>query len=392
MEYQNITTVNSIHNVTLLRNGYAILGVLGRGTFGVVYKVMWTYTRAIFAAKVVNKRAMEHMSQRWNTDADEVAICMRLLDAARQGAAIGVNSENVVQVHNVFYDQENYYIVMEYLNGQTLFDLIKNNYRNGLCDAGPKAVQMCAWSILSGIRYLKRLNIVHRDIKPTNVFISERGPGDTVVKLIDLGLGIILDDYSTSLMSSYVCTPLYAYPDLEDRLPYNSKCDLWCAGMTIYFMATGRELVSEKSRKYKEEKKIIRIRCQFGNYTFKRIKDKGLERVLNKLLCPNGLSVEEIMADPWFDGCTVPRNSPTTPKFVCTQTPTVVYVTPSWYQSTQGFTSVPTATGGTNNQVQIVQNSVTNTTTTTTTTTLMPSITVPTSVVHVVPNYAPNVI
>ena len=319
--------------------GLFVEGIIGKGSYGTVFKC--SSNGRHYAVKAESFLKARHNSQRLYQHLDECNICMRLLDAARQGAAIGVNSENVVQVHNVFYDQENYYIVMEYLNGQTLFDLIKNNYRNGLCDAGPKAVQMCAWSILSGIRYLKRLNIVHRDIKPTNVFISERGPGDTVVKLIDLGLGIILDDYSTSLMSSLVGTRHYAIPAIEDGTPYTSKCDLWCAGMTIYFMATGRELVPDDDALCKQEKKVIWDTCGAPGYRFRYITDLGLNRILQKLLSSTATNVEEIMADPWFDGCTVPRNPPqpqsTAPTVTHTRPTAAAAATTTTRRATRGF-------------------------------------------------------
>lgn len=237
----------------------------------------------------------------------EYGICSRLLQARFQarGASTPVNSENVVQIHEVFFDLENYYVAMECLRGQTVSSLIKNVYPNGLCALGGNVVKMCAWSILSGIRYLKQFNIVHRDIKPSNVFVSARGPRDTVVKLIDMGLGTIVADYKTSSMLSYVCTPFYALPEIEDNLPYTSRCDLWSAGMTIYYMATGRNLVLDQSPSYKEDKKRIRTECRFERYKFPGIEDEGLNRILSLLLAPGNKDVEDIMADPWFDGCTV---------------------------------------------------------------------------------------
>ena len=297
--------INPLHVMTLDYRGYTITGILGSGMFGVVYRAFDSKTQKEYAVKAVPLRSM--CNPRMPVLA-EYEICSRLLRARFQdgGVSTPVNPENVVQMHEVFYDHENYYVAMECLRGQTVSSLIRNDYPNGLSALGGNVVKMCAWSVLSGIRYLKQFNIVHRDIKPSNVFVCARGPQDTVVKLIDMGLGTIVPDYKTSSMSSYVCTPFYALPEIEDNLPYTSRCDLWSAGMTIYYMATGRNLVSEKSPSYREDKKRVRTECRFERYIFPGIEDEGLCRILRLLLAPGTKDVEDIMRDPWFDGCTVP--------------------------------------------------------------------------------------
>jgi len=92
------------------------------------------------------------------------------------------------------------------------------------------------WSheIINGIYYLHDKRIMHRDIKPNNIFLTK----DARIKIGDFGISRVFDDESTSIASTYLGTFKYMSPQVKNHLDYTYKADCWSIGCTLYELIT----------------------------------------------------------------------------------------------------------------------------------------------------------
>jgi serine/threonine-protein kinase len=125
------------------------------------------------------------------------------------------------------------YIVMEYVKGQTLRDIIKANGPLSQRDA-----EQVMLGVLGALEYSHRVGIIHRDIKPGNIMISEQG----MVKVMDYGIARALDDSVATMTQSQgaVGTAQYLSPEQARGESVDMRSDLYSAGCVLYEMLTGR--------------------------------------------------------------------------------------------------------------------------------------------------------
>jgi serine/threonine-protein kinase len=125
------------------------------------------------------------------------------------------------------------YLVMEYVKGQTLRDILKANGALSQHDAEQVMI-----GVLNALEYSHRMGIVHRDIKPGNIMISDQG----VVKVMDFGIARALDDSAATMTQSQgvVGTAQYLSPEQARGENVDMRSDLYSAGCVLYEMLTGR--------------------------------------------------------------------------------------------------------------------------------------------------------
>ncbi len=138
--------------------------------------------------------------------------------------------ENLVSIYEFLYTNRNYYLVMEYVDGEDLRTLI-----DYLAPFPPHVAAMITLDIARALEYTHNRNIIHRDIKPSNILISYEGD----VKLIDFG--VAKDDVSTrlTLTGMIVGTPAYMSPEQANGEPLSVQSDLFSLGILLYEMLTG---------------------------------------------------------------------------------------------------------------------------------------------------------
>ena len=139
--------------------------------------------------------------------------------------------ESVVNEHGM--TERLPYLVMEYVKGQTLRDIIKANGPLSQRDA-----EQVMLGVLGALEYSHRMGIIHRDIKPGNIMISEQG----VVKVMDFGIARALDDSAATMTQSQgvVGTAQYLSPEQARGETVDMRSDLYSAGCVLYEMLTGR--------------------------------------------------------------------------------------------------------------------------------------------------------
>lgn len=133
---------------------------------------------------------------------------------------------NIVGYRESFQESNSLYIVMEYLDWG---DLEKKIEQRGISKFPEKEVLFIFVQILSAITYLHRRNILHRDIKPQNIFLASSG----IVKLGDFGVAKALNS-GFDLAKTVIGTPFYLAPEIWDSRPYNCAADIWSLGALLY--------------------------------------------------------------------------------------------------------------------------------------------------------------
>ena len=191
---------------------------LGKGVFGSVVVVKRKQDNEIYAMKRVkisglSKRELENSF-------NEVRLLASL------------NHKNVIGYREAFYDQNSntLNIVMEYADDGDLSTKIKNSLRDK-CYFDEYTIWTTLIQILEGLKYLHNSDIIHRDLKSANIFLTKKG----IIKIGDLNVSKII---GKNMAITQTGTPYYASPEVWNDNPYDYKCDIWSAGCIIYEMAS----------------------------------------------------------------------------------------------------------------------------------------------------------
>jgi serine/threonine protein kinase len=212
---------------TLIRGKYRILATLGKGGMGIVYKAQHITLEEFRALKVMFPQL-----------AAEPKFRQRFLREARETRKLR-NNPHVVAIEDQEQAEDgSLYIVMEYVNGVSLRDLL----RAARGPLPPAQAFKIARGMAEGLQAAHALGIVHRDIKPDNILIARDAAGREVTKVADFGI-MALKESSTALSSGPLLTAPYAAPEQwkgESSKQLDGRTDLYALGMTLYEMLTGR--------------------------------------------------------------------------------------------------------------------------------------------------------
>jgi eukaryotic-like serine/threonine-protein kinase len=222
---------------TTVAEAYRIDGVLGTGSMGVVYRAEQVALGRLVALKVIGESA------------DDETTRARFRREAR--AASQLNHRNVVQVYDFGQLPGGQpYLAMELLKGQTLEQLIENEFPLPLA-----RVIRIEIDILEALQAAHDLGILHRDLKPANVFISELNNDEEVAKVLDFGIATAMDSTLTGTQTwaplteaGFVCgTPAFMSPEQVQGFPLDQRSDLFSAAGLLYQMMTRERPFKGKS-------------------------------------------------------------------------------------------------------------------------------------------------
>jgi tRNA A-37 threonylcarbamoyl transferase component Bud32 len=208
--------------------GCRIDAMLGRGAMGAVYKAQQLRLDRVVAVKVIRPELMvdPRMLKRFEIEA-------RLVGR--------FNSPHVVMVHDVGFEQGVHYLVMEFVQGKNLREHTKllAGGRLPAAEAIPLLRQAC-----KGLEEAQRLGVLHRDVKPDNLMLTDRG----VLKIADFGIAKPThEDFSMTLTSELIGTPLYMSPEQCQAVELDFRSDMYSLGATFYYLLTGEPPVRASS-------------------------------------------------------------------------------------------------------------------------------------------------
>ena len=196
---------------------FEIIKALGKGSYGTVYTVKSRLDSNIY---VMKKMELNHLKESQQRE------CYREVSILRK-----VSHPNIIKYYASFLENESLCIIMEYAELGDLYTLIKH-YKRHRKYFDELLLWRISYEILTGLEYLHSKNIIHRDIKCLNLFLSK----DHHVKIGDLGVSTI--SALGGMHCTRVGTPLYLSPELVKQIPYDYKTDIWSFGCSLYHLAS----------------------------------------------------------------------------------------------------------------------------------------------------------
>jgi serine/threonine-protein kinase len=201
---------------------YKIIGLLARGGMGAVYKAVHPTLNRTVILKKLTVRGNPQFIERFKREAKIM---------------MDFKHDNIVTVYDHFKEGNSYYIVLEYVDGFSLDELIKRER------ALPSVLAMYIFlEICEALKYAHDTGVIHRDIKPANVLISRSGQ----VKLVDFGIAAYEEEEEGSeALTAHgmtLGTPSYMPPEqFEDTKSVDKCADIYAMGVVLYEMVTGKK-------------------------------------------------------------------------------------------------------------------------------------------------------
>lgn len=202
----------------MLNNRYEVLEKVGNGGMATVYKAKCHILNRYVAIKI--------LKDEFTTDSEFI----KKFNTEAQSAA-GLNHPNIVSVFDVCNEDNLYYIVMELIQGKTLKEIIVEDGRLSWKWSVNIAIQ-----IASALEAAHKNNIVHRDIKPHNIIITEDG----IAKVTDFGIAKAVSNSTITAFGTTIGSVHYFSPEHARGGYTDAKSDLYSLGIVMYEMLTGR--------------------------------------------------------------------------------------------------------------------------------------------------------
>ncbi|MEM9491685.1 MAG: serine/threonine-protein kinase, partial [Myxococcota bacterium] len=202
--------------------------VIGRGAMGEIYEAISKDGQTAAAVKLLHRHVADsdHHIKRFMREAE---------------AAARLDSDHVVKLLEVGFAGKAPYMIMERLHGHDLGFYLRSRRRLSLDQVTELVRQVGA-----GLEAARTAGIVHRDIKPQNIFWAERRDQPRLWKILDFGVSKLADSTGTLTRGKVVGTPGYMAPEQAQGHPVDYRCDLFSLGIIVYRALTGAPPFSGK--------------------------------------------------------------------------------------------------------------------------------------------------
>ena len=264
----------SLVKATLAEHKYSLGNELGAGSFSTVYTCINAKSKQKFAVKVFSKSNLKSK--------EDEGHFQREIDAMAY-----LRYDNIVALHDFFWDKENFYLIMDYCPGGELFQFIVENKK-----MEEPIAALVFKQIVGAVAYCHSYGVAHRDLKPENILFTEFPH----IKVGDFGLcGYISEE---KLMKSFCGSPSYCSPECLCRIQYDGRLsDIWSLGVILYAMVTGEHPwdVSNTSTMLKQ---IMKGSYKCPSYLTTPCKD--LISKMLKVKPKDRIPLDQILEHPWM--------------------------------------------------------------------------------------------
>ena len=264
---------------------YKILSFLGEGSYGKVFKAREISTGRVIAVK---KMSIGDSQSKYNKIIKEINLLKSL------------DHPNIVKYYDFFQEEEYIYLMMEYLEGCTLKQYIKNN--ENISEDNARIIIKQLLTALSYLHYT--CDICHRDVKPENIMFKEKNDINHL-KLLDFGLS--LDSFESKKHLENCGTLVYMAPELLiNNIKYTKGVDVWSVGIILYMLLMkGKNPFYNRGDSRETIIKNIRnnnVIFSCDNDNLNQISKMGKD-LINKLLKKNPLyryTIRSALEHPWI--------------------------------------------------------------------------------------------
>lgn len=261
----------------MLAGRYEILEEIGKGGMAYVYKAHCHFLNRLVAIKVLKEelRDDKEFVHRFNTEAQ---------------AAARITNPHVVSIYDVGFENGLYYIVMEYVDGITLKEYIAEKHILPWRQAAEFAAQIC-----EGLSAAHKQNVIHRDIKPQNIIMTDK----QVLKVTDFGIARATTQATTTTSTSTIGTVHYLSPEQARGGYTNERTDIYSLGVVLYEMLTGRLPFNDNTAvaiaiKHIQEKPVL---PRILNSDIPKAMENIVMKALNKEQSLRYASADEFLSD-----------------------------------------------------------------------------------------------
>ena len=201
----------------LLGNRYEIIEKIGGGGMAIVYKGKDTYLNRIVTIKILRPE--------FTSDEDFIHRFRREAQAVAR-----LSHPNIVNIHDVGQEDGIHYLVMEYVRGDNLSEIIKKSGCLSPAESARFAIQVC-----DALEHAHQNNIVHRDVKPHNILVTEEGRA----KLTDFGIAMEASTTTITRTDTIMGSVHYLSPEQARGETATASSDIYAVGILLYEMLTG---------------------------------------------------------------------------------------------------------------------------------------------------------
>jgi len=213
----------------ILEEHYQIISLIGEGGMGFVYRAKNVRNGQIVAIKTLHSRLCQDQQ-----------VWLRFQQEAKTAGTLA--HPNAITVHDLGITGDGIpYLVMDYLEGQSLADLLQKNPLLAPSRAVPIFIQICA-----ALAHAHQKGVVHRDIKPSNVMLVELDGNSDFVKLVDFGIAKLVspegeeDTINITRTGDFVGSPAYMSPEQCRGMTVDARSDVYSLGCVMYQALCGK--------------------------------------------------------------------------------------------------------------------------------------------------------
>ena len=281
-EYYNwVNTIRKIVGYSNLNEIYEIRQVLGKGKFGLVKLGIHRGNGRKVAIKIINKKLVTAI------DVQQVKTEIDILKIAKH--------PNIIQLYDVFENENYIYIIMEYCAGGDLFSYIE---KRGFRLPETRATEIIH-KLSTAVFFLHEYGVVHRDLKPENILMTDNS-SNADIRLVDFGLGKIIGP--GEMCTDPFGTFSYVAPEVLKEKPYSFKVDLFAIGIISYLLVAGFLPFDHETSEKEIARQTVYEPTPFPNSVWKNISNEA-RMFVDNLLQKNPdkrMGIQEVLQHKWL--------------------------------------------------------------------------------------------